>query len=271
MVRIQIDSSIVIFDAGTNINGALEKGITFIKDSEDNSSDRVPLVLFLTDGRPNVGVTNADNIAINVLEYNNIKTPIFALAFGDDADFKSLRQIASQNNGVARKIYASSDAALQLEDFYNEISTTLLSKLTFKYLDDEVDEDTLTPFEFPNYFHGTEVIIAGKLKDENAKNITIFLCGISKQGIYQRVEVLTCILPPYPVIRPFPRPPMPTADPKGDVSEFEKIAEKLWAYLTIKKMIRDELTETNDTIRADVKADAVALAVKVGRLNSDIM
>ena len=40
--------------------------------------------------------------------------PINTLAFGDGADWGLIKKVALQNNGVGRRIYEDSDAALQV-------------------------------------------------------------------------------------------------------------------------------------------------------------
>ena len=42
---------------------------------------------------------------------------LFSLGFGNDVDFPFLKKMALQNKGFARKIYADSDAAIQLQGY----------------------------------------------------------------------------------------------------------------------------------------------------------
>ena len=46
---------------------------------------------------------------------NEDRVTLFALGFGNDVDFPFLKKMALQNKGFARKIYADSDAAIQLQ------------------------------------------------------------------------------------------------------------------------------------------------------------
>jgi hypothetical protein len=63
---------------------------------------------------------------------------IFALALGPGANYGFLRRMALLNNGFSRRIYDSSDTALQLQSFYQEISSPMLTNATFVYLDQKV-------------------------------------------------------------------------------------------------------------------------------------
>jgi len=85
------------------------------------------MVIFLTDGQPTSGESNPGNIRSNLKAKNSeAHVPVYGLAFGSGADFKLLQKISSENDAFARKIFAESDATIQLEDFYSEISNPLL-------------------------------------------------------------------------------------------------------------------------------------------------
>lgn len=68
-----------------------------------------------------------------------IRYPIFSLGFGDGADMDFLKKLSLNNTGFARIIYEASDASLQLHNFYKEISSPVLSNVTFKYADTQVN------------------------------------------------------------------------------------------------------------------------------------
>ena len=58
-----------------------------------------------------------------------------------------------------RKIYESSDATLQLVDFYKEISSPLLANVDFLYLDSQIQRDSLTKTNFNIFFEGKEDVL----------------------------------------------------------------------------------------------------------------
>ena len=89
-----------------------------------------PMIVFLTDGAATRGMTDSNTILKDILRQNMDKVPIFALAFGHDADYKLIKDLSSQNYAFARKIFAEFDATLQMENFYAEISSPLLKNVT---------------------------------------------------------------------------------------------------------------------------------------------
>lgn len=108
-----------------------------------------------------MGVTAGDTILSNAKKALG-SASLFGLAFGDDADFLLLKRLALDNRGVARMVYEDADAALQLKGFYDEVASPLLSDIQLSYLDDQAFD--ITRSLFPNYFQGSELVVAGKVK-----------------------------------------------------------------------------------------------------------
>lgn len=82
------------------------------------------------------------------------------MSFGDGADREFLQKISLKNQGFARHIYEAADASLQLQEFYKQISSPLLSNVTFKYASNVTE---LTRTEFPILFHGRELVVSGQI------------------------------------------------------------------------------------------------------------
>jgi Ca-activated chloride channel family protein len=82
-------------NGGTNIQGALEEAL-----KGDTSDGRLPLVLFVTDGEPTVGETNADAIAHRAAELRRQRR-VFTFGIGADVNAALLEQLALQGRGTA--------------------------------------------------------------------------------------------------------------------------------------------------------------------------
>lgn len=141
----------------------------FLNEVEDNPVDRTTrtsLIIFLTDGEPTSGITNSERILENVRNANKDNHPtLFALGLGQGVSFPFLQKLSLQNDGIARKIYEDSDASIQLEGFYNEVSTPVMSDVKVRYIGDDVENGSLTNSNFSTFFQGSELVVAGKLKD----------------------------------------------------------------------------------------------------------
>merc|ERR1712038_2194810 len=148
---------------GTNLNDAILAGLDVAETAlkrEALPRDVKSLIVFLTDG---LGSTSSDVIKANIKTKNrDLQVPVFTVAFGADTDISLLQSIASQNNAFSKRIYEGSDAALQLEDFYAQISSPVLSNLKFEYVGG-LDSSSISEAEANTFFRGGELIVSGKL------------------------------------------------------------------------------------------------------------
>lgn len=65
-----------------------------------------------------------------------------------------MRKLSLSNGGFARNIYVASDATLQLNNFYKQVASPLLSNVTFDYIPGQVRIEL--PQFFPKWF--TQII-----------------------------------------------------------------------------------------------------------------
>ncbi|MEA2003995.1 MAG: VWA domain-containing protein [archaeon] len=118
-------------DGGTNINEALLTALGMF----DPDSERVPIIVFLTDGEPTNGVTSPYVIRDNVKAANWAGASIFTIAFGieDEANYDFLRALSLENCGVAEQFYPGKNAESEMNTFYETISTPVITDMDFSY------------------------------------------------------------------------------------------------------------------------------------------
>ena len=221
------------------------KGITFLNTAEDDTK-RMKLIVFLTDGQAESG---RDFILKNVKNANSKGVAIFSLAFGNNADYTFIKKLAVNNRGIARKIFEDSDASLQIKGFYDEISSSALQNVTFKYLGN--DEDILenaTQMNFNTFFNGKELVIAGKLSEDDVKVVDLVVTG---NGVDGHVEL---------TLESDIKTNIPELTKEGD---FTKITERIWAYLTIKQLLEQAIGENDDGEKKILNDRALELSLKV--------
>lgn len=144
---------------------------------------------------------------------------LFCLGFGNDVDYSFLDVMARQNGGLARRIFEDSDAAVQLQGFYEEVSKPLLLDVDLKYSDDAV----MTKKHFSHLFDGSEIVVAGRLSDNDVDNL---LVEVFAQGPDQDFQVQgQASVEDWGVIYP----------EEGYI--FGNFTERLWAYLTIQQLL----------------------------------
>ncbi|XP_052059436.1 inter-alpha-trypsin inhibitor heavy chain H3-like isoform X8 [Mytilus californianus] len=275
----------MIASGGTNINDAILSGIMFLNSipSKETTGNQRKILVFLTDGLGSIGV---DTVLDNIDKKNIRGLPIFSLAFGNNADYEFVKKVAVKNKGVARKIFEDSDASLQIKGFYDEISSSVLQNVTFKYAAqnatkmnfedsgaslqkkgfyDEISSSALqnvtfeyldkntdvteyaTRTNFDAFFNGKELVIAGKLSDDTIQVLKLLVTG---NGVHGNVELEL-------------ESDIQSRDPELlKAGNFEKITERIWAYLTIKQLLEEAIGETNEFEKKKLNNKALAMSLK---------
>uniref|UniRef100_A0A8B9UVI6 Inter-alpha-trypsin inhibitor heavy chain 4 n=1 Tax=Anas zonorhyncha TaxID=75864 RepID=A0A8B9UVI6_9AVES len=149
---------------GTDINHALLTAVSVLDKAERLPERSVSMIILLTDGQPTSGESKVEVIQENIQKAVNGKYALFCLGFGFDVSYNFLEKMALSNGGIARRIYENSDAALQLQGFYQEVATPILMKIEMQYPDNAVEE--LTKNNFKLFFEGSEIVVSGKISNE---------------------------------------------------------------------------------------------------------
>ncbi|PKU34675.1 hypothetical protein llap_15022 [Limosa lapponica baueri] len=102
----------------TNLHGGIMRGIDMLNAAHEGNlvpKRSASIIIMLTDGQPNVGISNTEDIRAHVKKAIEGKYPLYNLGFGYGVDYSFLEKMALENKGLARRIYPDSDAALQLQ------------------------------------------------------------------------------------------------------------------------------------------------------------
>ena len=209
----------------TNFAGGMEQGIDILKTY--GNDDSIQLLVMLTDGEPTVGITNEEEIfalAYRLLVETQIS--FNTLGFGEYLNFDLLVRLSLSNRGIAKRIYEGSDAAEQLEGFYEEISSPILRLVSVSYPPNTIE--FVSDLDFPLLFDGSEIVVAGKfedavcLSDAEPISITVSGTGESSERTFQS-EI----------------------DPRvnSEIAGLTPSTERLVAYLTIRQIL-DEVRIT---------------------------
>ncbi|XP_043930570.1 inter-alpha-trypsin inhibitor heavy chain H3-like [Protopterus annectens] len=232
----------------TNINEAVMKAITLLK--EAHKKKEVPdksasMIIFLTDGDPTVGIRDPAVIQENVRNANQGDYSLYSLGFGYNVDYNFLEKLSLENKGLARRIYEGSDAALQLQGFYNEVANPLLLDVAIQYPEDKTSD--LTETNFKQYYQGGEVVVAGRISDNDLQTLTanIKAQGASGDITFKQEATLKEIEEAL----------------KKQQYIFGDYTERLWAYLTIKQLLQKRVSAQGE-LRTNLTAQALSLSLK---------
>merc|ERR1712130_616436 len=236
-----------------NINDAMLTGLELAKEmlrSESLPQGVASMLVFLSDGEATEGETSGNAIKANVAAANSdTELPIFSVAFGSGADFDLLKEISLAADSFAKRVYEGSDAALQLENFYAEISSPVVTNLKFDYVGGLVDNSSLSNGEVRTLFKGDKYVVVGKLLSEASGTFTVRVTA-DKTGVKYLDDI---------VINPCLRQPKIVEDssspsvidsfdcirPVPDVkkSKAQEFLQSLHAFLNIQQLLKKDKKE----------------------------
>merc|ERR1712066_656626 len=249
-------------NGGTNMNSAMLAGLELAKEvirSETLPQGVASMLVFLSDGEATEGETSGTTIKENVAEANSeTELPIFSVAFGSGADFDLLKEISLAADSFAKRVYEGSDAALQLENFYGEISSPVVTNLKFDYVGGLVDNSSLSDDGVRTLFKDDQYVVVGKLLDEASGTFNVRVTA-DKTGVKYMDDI---------VIHPCLRQPKIAKDssnpsividtfdciqpvPEVKKSKAQEFLQSLHAFLNIQQLLKK-----------DKKTEALALALE---------
>ncbi|XP_018595072.2 inter-alpha-trypsin inhibitor heavy chain H2 [Scleropages formosus] len=167
---------------GTNINEALMRAIHMLNKAANQGfidQRSVSMIIFVSDGDPTIGEIKLSAIQKNVKRYIREEFSLFSLGIGFDVDFDFLERISMENRGIAQRIYARHDTSEQLRNFYRQISSPLLRKVTIQFPEDSVSN--VTQNHFDKFFSGSELVVAGKVQTCFSSPLISFVTASSAQ------------------------------------------------------------------------------------------
>ncbi len=143
---------------GTNINDALKESLVLL-----GGNKRPALIIFLTDGKPTVGVTEVEKILDNVGDANTGDVRVFVFGVGYDVNTHLLDKLSARNRGVSEYVEPEEDIEVKVSGFYAKVSNPVLSDVMLMF--DGVRVGELYPKELPDLFKGSQLILLGRYED----------------------------------------------------------------------------------------------------------
>uniref|UniRef100_A0A8D0PU89 Inter-alpha-trypsin inhibitor heavy chain H3 n=1 Tax=Sus scrofa TaxID=9823 RepID=A0A8D0PU89_PIG len=232
----------------TNINDGLLTGISMLNKAREEH--KVPerstsIIIMLTDGDANMGVSKPEKIQENVRNAIGGKFPLYNLGFGNNLNYNFLESMALENHGLARRIYEDSDANLQLQGFYEEVANPLLTSVEVGYPENAIQD--LTQNTYQHFYDGSEIVVAGRLADEDMNSFRADVKGhgaINDLTFTEEVDMKE----------------MEEALKERDYI-FGNYIERLWAYLTIEQLL-EKRKNAQGKEKEKLTAQALDLSLK---------
>ena len=151
---------------GTAIEDALSRAL-----AQENTSSRPHMIIFITDGLPTVGETDATRLVANAAAANRAEARVFTFGVGFDVDTTLLDAVASGNRGVSDYVPPGENMEMAISNLYDRIAFPVLTDVELNVTG--VDAYDVFPREIPDLFAGQQVVVAGRFRDNSNTQITL--------------------------------------------------------------------------------------------------
>ncbi|MFA6544550.1 MAG: VIT domain-containing protein [Limisphaerales bacterium] len=145
----------------TAIDDALRKALAL----RAVQADRQYVVVFLTDGRPTIGVTDEQAILRNVKEHSSGLTRIFCFGIGSDVNTHLLDKITEETRAFSTYVLPEEDLEVKVSGFFTKLKEPALANLKITF-PDGVRATKLYPSPLPDLFKGEQLVLAGRFTGE---------------------------------------------------------------------------------------------------------
>ncbi|TFG54253.1 MAG: VWA domain-containing protein [Gemmatimonadales bacterium] len=150
---------------GTNIAGALDAVL-----GSAVAEDRLPIIVFMTDGLPSVGEREPDRIA-EAASSRIGRARIFTVGVGHDVNTYLLDRLAVEGRGSAEYVAPDADVEVAVGSLLSKIQFPALVNLRIVSSPVEFRQDY--PAELPDLFYGEELVVFGRYHGQATGTVVI--------------------------------------------------------------------------------------------------
>lgn len=151
-------------EGGTNIDGALAEALRL------RSAERLPMIVFLTDGEPTVGETRTDALVRGVAARNASKARIFTFGVGGGLDVPLLDRIAGECGGAREYVGAGESIEVATGRFFRKVDRPVLTDVAVDFGGGVHD---VYPNRLPDLFAGEQVVVFGRYTTAGPRVVTL--------------------------------------------------------------------------------------------------
>ncbi|MBI9018728.1 MAG: VWA domain-containing protein [Phycisphaerae bacterium] len=162
---------------GTNIYDAMTTAL----EQKPIGDNRLPVVLFLTDGLPTVGNTSEKEIRELVTKNNPYKRRVFTFGVGTDVNSPLLSGIADKSRARCDFVLPDENIEVKVADMFNSLSGPILTEPKVLVVDNkgnganELVSDLL-PGDLPDMYENDQLVLLGRYSDSD-KDLNIIIEG----------------------------------------------------------------------------------------------
>lgn len=158
----------------TNISGALEEALRGSRDRSDDlrESDRLPLVLFMTDGAPTVGDRDPASIASRAARLRG-DARVFTFGLGADVNVGLIEQLALEGRGTAHFVRPEENVERSVELLATRLRQPLLTDVRVSVDGDDVRLSRMYPSSPVDVFAGQDLVLLARYEGSGPARIVV--------------------------------------------------------------------------------------------------
>ena len=155
----------LVADGGTNIAGALDAVL-----GASAAAERLPVVVFVTDGNPTVGEQAPDRIASDAAARIG-RARIFTVGVGFDVNTYLLDRLAAEGHGSAEYVAPSANIETAMGELLGKIQHPALVNL--RIAGAPVTLTQSYPAALPDLFYGEELVVFGRYRGTGSGPVVV--------------------------------------------------------------------------------------------------
>ncbi|MBI4677399.1 MAG: VWA domain-containing protein [Elusimicrobia bacterium] len=149
---------------GTNIKEAMDTALDLLGKG-GAAGERMPMLVFLTDGLPTVGETNTDELLRAVHSRNkSVKARFFCLGAGKDVNSLFIDKLAEGQRGSRDYVLPGEDIEVKLGQLVDRIAKPAITDVEFEW--NRVEAAQVYPKGIHDIYHGDPVVLVGRYPKE---------------------------------------------------------------------------------------------------------
>lgn len=155
---------------GTNIDEALDMALRMKK-----RPGRPYMIIFLTDGKPTIGVTDEKSLVRKIKKLHKEKMPgtrIFTFGIGNDINTHLLDKITQFTRAYRTYITPQEDIEVKVSNFYNNVRSPVLTDIRLDFGPD-VRVSRTYPRHLPDLFRGSAITLFGRYRGDGDARVVL--------------------------------------------------------------------------------------------------
>jgi Ca-activated chloride channel family protein len=172
----------LVAEGGTNIHDALVTAAT-----QPVHAGFLPVILFLTDGLPTVGISDEARIRADFVTANAHARRLFTFGVGDDVNAPLLDGLAAATRATSTYVLPKEDVEVKVGEVYRRLFGPVLTEPRLIALGADGNEDTqalrqVLPTALPDLYSDDQLVVLGRYLQ--AQPVKLRLYGNTAQGVH---------------------------------------------------------------------------------------